>query len=82
MQKPIGRAGCCVLVMLIHNNIQYYAHVGDCRAVMTIDEEPAVAAMAPLLRGQTVGAPKAKCAKTDRASGLKLDQRGTMRITP
>ena len=22
MQKPIGRAGCCVLVMLIHNNIQ------------------------------------------------------------
>ena len=78
MQKPIGRAGCCVLVMLIHNNIQYYAHVGDCRAVMTIDERASCGGngSSSSSGGRRWASPKAKCAKTDRASGLKAGSAG------
>jgi serine/threonine protein phosphatase PrpC len=39
--KPTGRAGCCVLVLLILDGIMYYAHIGDCRAVLAHDEPSA-----------------------------------------
>ncbi len=32
--KPTGRAGSCALVMLILNGTMYFAHSGDCRAVI------------------------------------------------
>ena len=34
-QKPTGRAGCCVLVLLILDGIMFFAHIGDCRAILT-----------------------------------------------
>lgn len=69
MQKPIGRAGCCALVMLIHNNIQYFAHVGDCRAVMTSIESAPSSSSSPSHAGGGHASPVAKSAKTEHASG-------------
>ena len=34
-QKPTGRAGCCVLVLLILDGTMFFAHIGDCRAILT-----------------------------------------------
>ena len=32
--KPTGRAGCCALVLLLVDGYMFFAHAGDCRAVM------------------------------------------------
>jgi len=38
------RAGCCVLVMLIIDHNMYFAHVGDCRAVLVRTKQSAPSA--------------------------------------
>ena len=36
--KPMGRAGCCAIVLIVFNQTLYFGHTGDCRAVLFSDK--------------------------------------------
>ena len=66
--KPTGRAGCCVLVLLILDGLMYTAHVGDCRAKLVQEIAPN-------------SEPPRKKAKLEGGSAKEIEADGALSVT-